>query len=312
MINTPYFVVILHYIQSYPKVSGSEDGTIYFFDVTKDSKSCINKLQGHSAAILDVAFSNDESMLASCDAVGVVIVWKREDGVVNEGSDEVNVGFRVSFGEQDDGFKNDGGDDSFKEEENDEMKNDDEVDTCKGDDDSVYKGDEVDTCKGDDNSVYKDDNPNHHEDEHNNEVSSGKVLDKLLKNREVDTGKTDEGEDKVSNASVEDQTEIKSSAVDDKRVDEVDEAREDEDKKDATRTCHGNDGVEADEKVEVCITTVTSASATSDSDNVCGDENDAHDGKKDGEVGDNNEESSIKSHPFSDQKRTSDQSGKEG
>ena len=59
-------------------VSGSEDMCVYFFDVTKESKSCVNKLLGHSAPVLDVCFNCDESLLASCDAQGLVIIWKRE------------------------------------------------------------------------------------------------------------------------------------------------------------------------------------------------------------------------------------------
>ncbi len=59
-------------------VSGSEDMCVYFFDVTREQKSCVNKLQGHSGPVLDVCFNYDESLLASCDAQGLVIVWKRE------------------------------------------------------------------------------------------------------------------------------------------------------------------------------------------------------------------------------------------
>ncbi len=59
-------------------VSGSEDMCVYFFDVEREQKSCVNKLQGHSAPVLDVCFNYDESLLASCDAHGLVIVWKRE------------------------------------------------------------------------------------------------------------------------------------------------------------------------------------------------------------------------------------------
>ena len=59
-------------------VSGSEDSSVYFFDVAKDDKPCINTLQGHSGPVLDVSFAPDESMLASCDSTGIVIVWKRE------------------------------------------------------------------------------------------------------------------------------------------------------------------------------------------------------------------------------------------
>nr|KAI8731353.1 WD repeat-containing protein 13-like [Biomphalaria glabrata] len=59
-------------------VSGSEDMCVYFFDVTKENKPCVNKLLGHSAPVMDVAFNCDESLLASCDANGMVIIWKRE------------------------------------------------------------------------------------------------------------------------------------------------------------------------------------------------------------------------------------------
>lgn len=51
---------------------------VYFFDIGKDSKPCVNKLLGHSAPVLDVCFNCDESLLASCDEQGLVIIWKRE------------------------------------------------------------------------------------------------------------------------------------------------------------------------------------------------------------------------------------------
>ena len=59
-------------------VSGSEDMCVYFFDIGKEKKACVNKLLGHSAPVLDVCFNCDESLLASCDAQGMVIIWKRE------------------------------------------------------------------------------------------------------------------------------------------------------------------------------------------------------------------------------------------
>lgn len=46
-------------------VTGSEDMCVYFFDVAR--KTCVNKLQGHSAAVLCVCWNYDESLLASCD-----------------------------------------------------------------------------------------------------------------------------------------------------------------------------------------------------------------------------------------------------
>jgi WD40 repeat protein len=65
---------VVHYIL----VSGSEDMCVYFFDVCKETKPCVNKLLGHSAPVLDVCFNCDESLLASCDEQGMVIIWKRE------------------------------------------------------------------------------------------------------------------------------------------------------------------------------------------------------------------------------------------
>lgn len=49
-------------------VSGSEDMAVYFFNVERKDHQCLNKLMGHSAAVLDVCWNYDESQLASCDA----------------------------------------------------------------------------------------------------------------------------------------------------------------------------------------------------------------------------------------------------
>lgn len=71
--------VICLFISLYLVVTGSEDMNVYFFDIEKDSKQCVNKLQGHSAPVLDVCFNYDESLLASCDANGTVIIWKKNE-----------------------------------------------------------------------------------------------------------------------------------------------------------------------------------------------------------------------------------------
>ena len=59
--------------------TGSEDGIIYLFDCTADvAKECINKLQGHSSPVMAVDWTFSESVLASGDADGSVLLWKRE------------------------------------------------------------------------------------------------------------------------------------------------------------------------------------------------------------------------------------------
>lgn len=61
-------------------VTGSEDGSVYFLDIERtDGKACVNTLQGHACAVLGVSFNYDESLLATSDLEGLVIVWKRSD-----------------------------------------------------------------------------------------------------------------------------------------------------------------------------------------------------------------------------------------
>lgn len=40
----------------------------------------VSVLQGHMAPVVDVSWSFDEMLLASCDCDGAVIIWKREKG----------------------------------------------------------------------------------------------------------------------------------------------------------------------------------------------------------------------------------------
>lgn len=72
------FCPMMSFRQGACVVSGSEDSCVYFFDVEREHKSCVNKLQGHSFPVLDVCFNYDESLLATSDAQGMVIIWKRE------------------------------------------------------------------------------------------------------------------------------------------------------------------------------------------------------------------------------------------
>ena len=47
--------------------TGSEDFCVYIYDMEADEKPLVNKLQGHSSAVKDVAFNYDQSLLASGD-----------------------------------------------------------------------------------------------------------------------------------------------------------------------------------------------------------------------------------------------------
>ncbi|XP_039754534.1 WD repeat-containing protein 13-like [Pararge aegeria] len=59
-------------------VSGSEDSGVYFYDIEGDQQHpVVNKLQGHASTVLGVSFSYDESLLATSDVSGLVIIWRR-------------------------------------------------------------------------------------------------------------------------------------------------------------------------------------------------------------------------------------------
>lgn len=47
--------------------TGSEDSGVYIYDMDNDEKPLINKLQGHSSTVKDVALNYDQSLLASGD-----------------------------------------------------------------------------------------------------------------------------------------------------------------------------------------------------------------------------------------------------
>jgi len=52
---------------------------VYLYDIDREIRTLINKLQGHCSAVFDVSFNSDESLLASCDQQGLVIVWQRDN-----------------------------------------------------------------------------------------------------------------------------------------------------------------------------------------------------------------------------------------
>ncbi|CAL4109486.1 unnamed protein product, partial [Meganyctiphanes norvegica] len=72
------FCPLMSFRQGACVVSGSEDCSVMFLDVERDSRPLINRLQGHAAPVLGVTFNYDESLLASSDASGLIIVWKRQ------------------------------------------------------------------------------------------------------------------------------------------------------------------------------------------------------------------------------------------
>lgn len=73
------FCPLMSFRQGACVLSGSEDGSVHVLDVSRPlDKSAVNRLQGHGAPVTDVAFNHDESILASGDAKGTVIIWKRQ------------------------------------------------------------------------------------------------------------------------------------------------------------------------------------------------------------------------------------------
>jgi WD40 repeat protein len=58
-------------------VTGSENSGIYFFDVKKKDKA-VNSLMGHGTSATNVSWSFDESLMASGDLGGMVILWSRK------------------------------------------------------------------------------------------------------------------------------------------------------------------------------------------------------------------------------------------
>ncbi|KAG8236566.1 hypothetical protein J437_LFUL017022 [Ladona fulva] len=73
------FCPIMSFRQGACVVTGSEDSCVYFLDIEREGRPAIvNKLQGHASPVLGVTFNYDESLLATSDCHGLVIVWKRE------------------------------------------------------------------------------------------------------------------------------------------------------------------------------------------------------------------------------------------
>ncbi|XP_046611005.1 WD repeat-containing protein 13-like isoform X1 [Neodiprion virginianus] len=57
--------------------TGSEDGAIHLIDSSREGRGArVNRLQGHAAPTLALSFNYDESLLATADHQGLIIVWR--------------------------------------------------------------------------------------------------------------------------------------------------------------------------------------------------------------------------------------------
>ena len=56
-------------------MTGTEDMTVNIYDIS--TRTLVNQLKGHSAPVTSVCWNFDESILGSCDSMGVIILWKR-------------------------------------------------------------------------------------------------------------------------------------------------------------------------------------------------------------------------------------------
>ena len=69
----------MHDVQTLPNDRFLAFDLVYIYDVDREIRTLINKLQGHCSAVFDASFNADESLLASCDQQGLVIVWQRDN-----------------------------------------------------------------------------------------------------------------------------------------------------------------------------------------------------------------------------------------
>ena len=72
-----HFCPLVSFMASSCFVTGSESTEILFYSTKFGASNAINRLMGHASPVLDVSWSYDETLLASCDMSGVVILWKR-------------------------------------------------------------------------------------------------------------------------------------------------------------------------------------------------------------------------------------------
>ena len=57
--------------------TGSEDGSVHLLDSTKEGKAVrVNRLLGHASPVVALSFNYDESLLATADYQGLIIIWR--------------------------------------------------------------------------------------------------------------------------------------------------------------------------------------------------------------------------------------------
>jgi len=75
------FCPLMSFRQGAAIVTGSEDMAVYIYNID-DTQKPLNTLLGHSSTVADVCWNYDESLLASADLEGTVIIWKREQHAI--------------------------------------------------------------------------------------------------------------------------------------------------------------------------------------------------------------------------------------
>ncbi|XP_044731498.1 WD repeat-containing protein 13-like isoform X2 [Chrysoperla carnea] len=72
------FCPIMSFRQGACVVTGSDDGQVYFVDIERPpNRAIVTVLQGHANASFGLSFNYDESLLATSDKEGLVIIWRR-------------------------------------------------------------------------------------------------------------------------------------------------------------------------------------------------------------------------------------------
>lgn len=73
-----YFKCIINIYDLLLTVTSSEDSCVFFLDIERESNYAVNKIQGHACVTLGVTFNYDETILATSDIQGIIIIWSRQ------------------------------------------------------------------------------------------------------------------------------------------------------------------------------------------------------------------------------------------